>query len=82
MSDNVVKLGGGDIKPVEVDPVTVADAERFVEMVRSGEVVGFCAVMFHQDECVSSATSGFFHEYTIIGGIECLKARIVERSNE
>lgn len=75
MSD-VTPLPGCTVPVLDVCPDTVAAAERFAEMVRSGEVVGFALAAEHHDRCTSAIVSGSFNHFGLIGRFEVLKVEL------
>lgn len=81
MSD-VIGLHGAIITPGEVNAEALASVEKLAEMIRSGEVVGFAAVAFHQDECTSATISGYMRECAVIGRLACVQAVMIEAVNE
>lgn len=72
----VVSLRGGEIPSPGVPlPDVIAEAERILEMARSGEIVGIAAVFNHSDECTSSNYAGAIGR-ACIGQFELMKIEI------
>jgi hypothetical protein len=56
---NVVGLRGEEIRPPgEVNPDVVAQAEKILEMAKSGEINALVAAWLHADETVGGARKG------------------------
>jgi hypothetical protein len=77
MSDNVVALRG-DLMPQEpeVNERLVEELERLLEAARSGEIVGMAGSYLHKDRGASYSFAGIVGSYSLIGGLECAKARL------
>lgn len=75
----VVSLRGDNIPLAvgEAVPSVVAEAERVLEMARSGEITGLAVVLRHADECVSSNFVGLVGRY-VLGEMLLLQSKIVE----
>lgn len=84
MSDNVVSFHGGKPVPASVEPepvtILVQELERLLEAARAGEIVGFAGVYQHRNAMVGYSWAGAVSGYATIGGLECLKARLVQRA--
>ncbi len=79
MSAEVVSLHGApvaapDLKP---DDQLVGELERLLEAARAGELVGMAGVYLNKDKVVSYAYSGLIAGYGVLGGLDCLKTRLV-----
>ena len=74
---NVQSLFGGPTGERRVVESAVAEAEALLEAVKSGEVVGFAAIRLHQDGLASWRYAGMVGGYSMIGGIEAVKAAMM-----
>ena len=81
MSDKVVSLHGSIAAP-SAEPVEslVQELERLLEAARAGEIVGFAGAYQHRSDKVGYSFAGMVGGYAMIGGVECLKSRLVLRS--
>ena len=78
MSDNVVALRGEVAAPVaEVNERLVEELERVLQAARSGEIVGLAGTYLHRDKTASYSFAGRVGAYSLIGGLECAKARLL-----
>jgi hypothetical protein len=81
MSDNVVALRGEFHAPEpEVNGRLVEELERLLESARSGEIVGMAGTYLHKDKAASYSFAGTVGPYSLIGGLECAKARLLSIS--
>lgn len=79
MTAEVVGLRG-TFQPVvtsEPDKRLIEEMERLLEAVRSGEVVGVAGVFLNKDKVVSYSYSGVIAGYGVLGGVDCLKQRLL-----
>lgn len=79
MTAEVVGLRG-TFQPVvtaEPDKRLIEEMERLLEAVKSGEVVGVAGVFLNKDKVVSYSYSGVIAGYGVLGGIDCLKQRLL-----
>jgi hypothetical protein len=84
MSDNVVALRG-EFRTVaaavesglEVNERLVEEIERLLESARSGEIVGMAGTYLHKDRRASYSFAGRVGTYSLIGGLECAKERLL-----
>ena len=78
MADNVVALRG-DFQPPEpeVNDRLVEELERLLEAAQSGEIVGMAGAYLHKDKGASYSFAGMVGAYDLIGGLECVKARLL-----
>lgn len=78
MSDNVVALRGEfQAAPVEVNQRLIEEIERLLEAARSGEIIGIAGTYLHQDKSASYSFAGRVGAYSMIGGLECAKSRLL-----
>ncbi|MFG1424971.1 hypothetical protein [Roseixanthobacter glucoisosaccharinicivorans] len=81
MSEKVISLRGTALPPTAPtpNPTVVAELERLLEAARAGELVGLAGTFLHKDHNVTYAYAGSVGGYGMIGGLACLKARLVAR---
>jgi hypothetical protein len=81
MSDNVVSLNG-TYSPRSAEPVQslVEELERLLAAAKSGEIIGFAGVAHHHNAVVSYSYAGAVRGFAMIGGLECVKSRITQRT--
>lgn len=77
-SGSVVSLRGGPTGLPEVDVVAVEILERWLEMARSGHLVGVAVVGLGCDGCGSWAMGGKIVNYEALGALEVLRAGLVD----
>jgi hypothetical protein len=61
----------------EVNERLVEEIERLLEAARSGEIVGMAGTYLHKDKGASYSFAGKVGAYSMIGGLECAKARLL-----
>jgi hypothetical protein len=79
MTDNVVALRG-ELQPpaaCETNERLVTELERLLEAARAGEIVGMAAAYLHRDRSASYSFAGRVGTYGLIGGLECVKGRLL-----
>ena len=78
MAAEVVSLKGAvpvaDGKPIET---VVRELERLLEAAKAGEVVGMAGAYQHKDRVVTYSYAGQVGGYSILGGLDCVKERLV-----
>jgi hypothetical protein len=78
MSEKVVGLFGAfQPQPAETSANVIRELERLLEAARSGEIVGFAGSYLHKDRVVSYSYAGAIGGYAMIGGLDCVKERLV-----
>lgn len=78
MSDNVVALRGEfRAAAVEVNERLIEEIERLLEAARSGELVGMAGTYLHKDKSASYSFAGMVGAYSMVGGLECAKTRLL-----
>jgi hypothetical protein len=79
MSAEVVSLHGAPVTAAEANPDKrlVEELERLLEAARAGELVGIAGVFLNKDRIVSYSYSGIVAGYGVLGGLDCLKQRLV-----
>jgi hypothetical protein len=74
---NVKSLFGGPTGEPRIVDGAVAEAETLMDAVNSGEVVGFAVVRLHKDGLASWRYAGMIGGYSMIGGLEAVKAAML-----
>ena len=59
------------------DPKLVEELERLLEAARAGEMIGMAGVFVNKDKVVSYSYAGIVAGYGMLGGIDCMKERLV-----
>jgi hypothetical protein len=78
MSDNVVALRGEFQPPAaEVNQRLIEEIERLLQAARAGEIIGMAGAYLHKDKCASYSFAGVIGAYSLVGGLECAKARLL-----
>lgn len=69
MSEKIVNLRTGNavLAPGEVSEKAVAECEKLLEAIRSGEIQGFVAFMVHGDGTVSYTDNDLEPNFKIVG---------------
>jgi hypothetical protein len=79
MSEKVVALRGElAAQEPQVNERLVEEIERVLEAARSGEIVGMAGTYLHKDRSASYSFAGLVGAYSVIGGLECAKARLLQ----
>ena len=78
MSDKVVALRG-EFKPQqpEVNERLIEELERLLEAARAGEIIGMAGSYLHPEKGASYSFAGVVGSYSLIGGLECAKERLL-----
>ena len=78
MSEKVVALHGTYQPPVvQVDSKLVEELERILDGARSGEIIGMAGTYLHKDRAASYSFAGVVATYSMLGGLECAKDRLL-----
>lgn len=79
MSDNVVALRGTFQPPpeAEVNERLVEELSRLLDAARSGDIVGMAGTYLHKDRRASYSFAGTVGTFSLIGGLECAKERLL-----
>ena len=81
MSDNVVALRGvfhaSPEKGAEVNERLIEELARLLDDARSGEIVGMAGTYLHKDRRASYSFAGTVGTFSLIGGLECAKERLL-----
>ena len=64
----------------QVSATLVNELERLLESARSGDIVGMAGSFIHADRLVSYSFAGAVGGFSLIGGLECLKERLVRNA--
>ena len=79
----VVGIDGRAFTPPDspqVSATLIGELERLLEAARSGEIVGMAGAFIHADRLVSYSFAGAVGGFGVIGGLECLKERLVRHA--
>ncbi len=79
MADNVVALRGV-LKPrpeVEINERLIEELTRLLDAARAGEIVGMAGTYLHKDRRASYSFAGAVGTFSLIGGLECAKERLL-----
>ena len=81
MSAEIVSLNGSvalpDAKPNET---LVQELGRLLEAAKAGEIVGMAGAYQHNNRVITYSYAGHVGGYGILGGLDCLKERLVRRA--
>jgi hypothetical protein len=78
MADNVVALRGAVLaSEAVVNERLIEEMERILEAARAGEIVAMAGAYLHKDKGASYSFAGTVGAYDLIGGLECVKARLL-----
>ncbi|WGJ14844.1 hypothetical protein QEV83_00530 [Methylocapsa sp. D3K7] len=78
MSDKVVNIRGGFAFPSsQPNPTLIEELERLLEAARAGEIVGMAGTYVHRDKTVSYSYAGAIASYGMLGGLDCVKERLL-----
>ncbi|MBV8798430.1 MAG: hypothetical protein JO208_01260 [Alphaproteobacteria bacterium] len=80
MSAEIVSLNGAvPIPQAEPRPneTLVSELERLLQAARAGQIVGMAGAYQHQDRIITYSYAGSIGGYSLLGGIDCLKERLV-----
>lgn len=80
---NVVSLDGKVFTPPEgpqISATLVGELERLLEAAKLGDIVGMAGSFIHADRLVSYSFAGAVGGFGVIGGLECLKERLVRHA--
>ena len=79
MGDNVVALRGEFRPPAgaEINERLVEELARLLDAARSGEIVGMAGTYLHKDRRASYSFAGTVGTFSLIGGLECAKERLL-----
>ena len=69
-----VPVAQPELKPNET---LVQELERLLQAARAGQIVGMAGAYQHQDRIVTYSYASTIGGYALLGGIECLKQRLV-----
>jgi hypothetical protein len=78
MSNNVISLRGQFTPPTsEPNSTVVEELERLLEAARAGEILGLAGAYVHRDKVVSYSYAGAVASYGMLGGLDCVKERLL-----
>jgi hypothetical protein len=77
MSGDVVSLHGA--QPIAPPPnqTLVKELERLLEAARSGEIIGMAGSYWHRNSTATYSYAGMVGSFAMLGGLECLKEKLV-----
>lgn len=78
MSDKVVSISGGAVPTRDPNATCFAVLTKWLEMAKSGEIVGVAMAALHHDGCGSWAVGGTVGGYSMLGALEIAKADLLE----
>ncbi len=79
----VVCLDGRVFTPPDgpqVSATLVGELERLLDAAKCGDIVGMAGSFIHADRLVSYSFAGAVGGFGVIGGLECLKERLVRNA--
>lgn len=79
---DVKAIFGGPTGQREVNQIAVEEAEELLTALRAGEVVGFAVVRLHHDHLSSWRLAGQVGGYSMIGGLEHVKAEVMRINDD
>ena len=83
MSDKVVSLHGTPVPTQnEPNPTLINELEQLLAAARSGEIVGLAGAYVRSDRITHYVYAGQVDSYGLIGGLECVKERLVRLATE
>jgi hypothetical protein len=83
MAEKVVTLYGPPRhEPGKANQTVVEELERLLEAARSGEIVGMAGAYTHRNRIATYSFAGSVGGYALIGGLECVKARLTRMAVE
>jgi hypothetical protein len=70
----------GTYQPQSIQPnaTVVQELERLLDAARSGEIIGLAGSYMHKDKVVTYSYAGLVAGYSIVGGLSCLKDRLMQ----
>jgi hypothetical protein len=83
MSAQIVSLTGaivsGEAAPApKPNGVLIKELERLLEAARAGQIAGMAAAYQHHDRTISYSYAGSVGGFGLIGGLDCVKERLVQ----
>ena len=82
-SSNVVGIDGRAFTPPDAPQVSatlIGELERLLDAAKLGDIVGMAGSFIHADRLVSYSFAGAVGGFGVIGGLECLKERLVRHA--
>jgi hypothetical protein len=80
MADNVVNLFGPVMQTQpegQPNATVIEELERLLQAARAGEIIGLAGSYVHRDKVVTYSFAGIVGSYGLIGGLDCVKERLV-----
>ena len=83
MSAQIVSLNGAVMSADtgsarQPNQILVKELERLLEAARAGQIVGMAAAYQHHDRTISYSYAGSVGGFSLIGGLDCVKERLVQ----
>jgi hypothetical protein len=82
MNDNVVSVFGGPIGEPEPNDACIECLEKWLEMARSGKIVGVVIAGISNDNLSEYALTGRIGGFAIIGAIQMLQQHLIDINME
>jgi hypothetical protein len=82
MTGNVTAIFGGPTGVLSANDACIATLERWLEMARSGEVIGVAVIGLCHDGLARQAAGGKIGGYSMIGALEVVRAYLIESARE
>src|SRR5437762_3377909 len=81
MSAEIVSLNGAVALPeAKPNETLVQELGRLLEAAKAGEIVGMAGAYQHNNRVITYSYAGHVSGYGILGGLVCLKPRLVRRA--
>jgi hypothetical protein len=78
MSENVISLRGHYTPPSpEPNATVVEELERLLQAAKAGEILGLAGAYVHRDKVISYSYAGAVASYGMLGGLDCVKERLL-----
>jgi hypothetical protein len=79
MSAQIVSLNGADLTIYQpaANESLVQELERLLQAARAGQIVGMAGAYQHQDRVITYSYAGAVGGYGVLGGLDCLKERLL-----
>jgi hypothetical protein len=83
MSAQIVSLNGAVVSgdaalAAKPNEILVKELERLLDAARAGQIAGMAAAYQHHDRTISYSYAGSVGGFSLIGGLDCVKERLVQ----
>lgn len=78
MGGNVKSLFGGPVPASDPNEECVKTLERWLDMARSGEIVGVAMAGLCPDGCGRYVIGGYVGGYSMLGALDVVKAEMID----